>query len=162
MARNDPSQDEAARRAAETLGESLVDSAQKIWLAGLGAFSRARDEGDNMFNALVEQGKGVRTRTRGAADEALKTIRSQADATVGEAQVQFGKLEQAFEQRLARSLNRLGMLTREEADELGKQVQELNQSVQQLLRTQASAARKTTARAKAAPARKRTARKKKR
>ena len=91
---------------AEALGQSVVESAQKIWLAGLGAFSRARNDGDGLFNTLVEQGKGLRSRARGAADEALKSVRSQADATFTQAQGQWDKLEHVFEERVSRSLNR--------------------------------------------------------
>jgi poly(hydroxyalkanoate) granule-associated protein len=144
MARKTASQDAGAT--AERLGESVVDSAQKIWLAGLGAFSRARTEGDNMFNTLVEQGKGLRERARDAADQALSTLRSQADTTAAAAQGQWGKLEQVFEERVSRSLNRLGVLTREEVEDLSRQVQELNASVQALLRAQPGKARTATAR----------------
>jgi poly(hydroxyalkanoate) granule-associated protein len=125
----------------EALGASVIDSAQKIWLAGLGAFSRARTEGDSMFNLLVEQGKGLRDRARDAADQALKTVRTQADSAAGQAQGQWDKLEQVFEDRVSRSLNRLGVLTRQEVEDLSRQVQELNESVQALMRSQASAAK---------------------
>ncbi len=127
---------------AEALGQSMMDSAQKIWLAGLGAYSRARNEGDSMFNTLVEQGKSLRERARGAADQALGTVRAQADATLGQAQGQWDKLEQVFEDRVSRSLNRLGVLTSREVDDLARQVRELNASVQSLMRTQGGAARK--------------------
>jgi poly(hydroxyalkanoate) granule-associated protein len=144
MARRKASQDAGA--SAERLGESVVDSAQKIWLAGLGAFSRARSEGDSMFNVLVDQGKALRDRAREAADEAVTNLRAQADTTLGQAQGQWGKLEQVFEERVSRSLNRLGVLTRQEVEDLSRQVQELNDSVQSLLRTQSGAARAGTAR----------------
>ena len=136
MARKNASPGGDERATAEALGQSVIDSAQKIWLAGLGAFSRARQDGDSVFNTLVEQGKGLRERARDAADQAVKTIRTQADATVGQAQGQWDKLEQVFEDRVSRSLNRLGVLTREEVDDLSRQVQELNASVQQMLRSQ--------------------------
>ena len=123
----------------EALGHSVVESAQKIWLAGLGAYSRARSEGDGLFNTLVEQGKGLRERAREAADQALKTVRSQADATMGQAQGQWDRLEQVFEERVSRSLNRLGVMTREEIEDLTKQVQELNASVQALTKVQGGA-----------------------
>jgi poly(hydroxyalkanoate) granule-associated protein len=119
---------------AEALGQSVVDSAQKIWLAGLGAFSRARTEGDGLFNTLVEQGKGMRERARDAADQALTAARSQADATFSQAQGKWDKLEQVFEERVSRSLNRLGVMTRDEMDDLNRQVQELNKSVQALMK----------------------------
>jgi poly(hydroxyalkanoate) granule-associated protein len=125
----------ASQNPAEAIGQSVVDSAQKIWLAGLGAFSRARTEGDGLFNTLVEQGKGMRERARDAADQALAAARTQADATFSQAQGRWDKLEQVFEERVSRSLNRLGVMTREEMEDLTRQVQELNKSVQALMKT---------------------------
>ncbi len=138
MARKSESQ-EQPEHTAEALGQSVAESAQKIWLAGLGAFSRARNDGDGLFNTLVEQGKGLRSRARDAADQAMKNVRTQADATLTEAQGQWGKLEQLFEERMSRSLNRLGVMTREEIDDLSRQVQELNASVQALVKAQSGA-----------------------
>ena len=130
----------ARRKAsADNLGQSMMDSAQKIWLAGLGAYSRARTEGDSVFNTLVEQGKALRERARGAADQAMTAARAQADATLGQAQGQWDKLEQVFEDRVSRSLNRLGVLTTKEVDDLSRQVRELNESVQALMRSQGGA-----------------------
>jgi poly(hydroxyalkanoate) granule-associated protein len=140
MARKTASQSQP-ERTAEALGQSVAESAQKIWLAGLGAFSRVRNEGDGLFNTLVEQGKGMRERARGAADQAMKNVRTQADATLTEAQSQWGRLEQVFEERLSRSLNRLGVMTREEIDDLSRQVQELNASVQALVKAQSASPR---------------------
>ena len=130
MAPKPPSSDSSSGSATDNaFGEALLDSAQKIWLAGLGAFSRAQDEGDKMFEILVEQGRGVRGRARDAADQALKSVREQADSAAGEARSKWDKLEQAFEERVSRSLSRFGVLTRAEMDDLTKQVKELNQSV---------------------------------
>ncbi len=115
------------------LAQAVTQSAQKIWLAGLGAFARARSEGDKMFDLLVEQGKGLRAKTETAADQALKNVRAQADATISNAQGKWDKLEQVFEDRVSRSLNRLGVLTSKDVDELAKQVSDLNESVRALM-----------------------------
>src|SRR5689334_6305476 len=58
--------------------KAFADSAQRIWLAGLGAFERARTEGPRMFDALVEQGKTLGGRAREAADQALRNVRDTA------------------------------------------------------------------------------------
>ena len=142
---------------AEALGQSVLESAQKIWLAGLGAFSRARSEGDGLFNTLVEQGKGLRERARGAADDAMKTARAQAESTYSQAQGQWDKLEQVFEDRVSRSLNRLGVMTRQEIDDLSRQVQELNASVQAMMKAQGGGRAAKAAATKAAPRKKRAA-----
>ncbi len=115
------------------LAQAVTQSAQKIWLAGLGAFARARTEGDKLFELLVEQGKVIRSRSEKAADQALKKVRSQADSTLSTAQGKWDKLEQVFEDRVSRSLTRLGVLTSKDVDELARQVADLNESVRALM-----------------------------
>jgi poly(hydroxyalkanoate) granule-associated protein len=140
------------------LAQAVTQSAQKIWLAGLGAFARARTEGDKLFDLLVEQGKTIRARSGKAADQAMKSVRSQADATLSTAQGKWDKLEQVFEDRVSRSLNRLGVLTSKDVDELARQVADLNESVRALMGGAApKRARKSPA--KKAPARKAARRK---
>jgi len=124
------------------LGRAMADSAQKIWLAGLGAFERAKAEGPKMFETLVEQGRELSERARGAADQALKAVRDRASGAGG----RFDKLEQVFEERVSKSLGRLGVLTRGEVGNLARQVSELTEEV-----------RKLTARAPKAGTRKRKA-----
>ena len=108
---------------------ALAQSAQKIWLAGLGAFERTKSEGPKMFNVLVQQGRSLSDRARGAADLALKTVRDGASGAPGH----FDKLEQVFEDRVSKTLGRLGVLTRGEVSDLSKQVGELTESVRSLL-----------------------------
>ncbi len=133
------------------VSQAVADSAQKIWLAGLGAFSRARVEGDKMFETLVEQGKGLRSRARGAADEAMAKVRAQADSASADAAGKWGKMEQVFEDRVSQALSRLGVLTSREVGDLSRQVEELNESVRSLMGGKPSrAARSTTAKRKPA------------
>jgi poly(hydroxyalkanoate) granule-associated protein len=137
------------------LAQAVTQSAQKIWLAGLGAFARARTEGDKFFDLLVEQGKGIRAKTGKAADAALRTVRSQADNTIANAQGQWDKLEQVFEDRVSRSLNRLGVLSSKDVEDLARQVADLNRSVRDLMGGAApKAARKAPAKKKATAKRK--------
>ena len=110
--------------------KALADSAQKIWLAGLGAFERARAEGPKMFETLVAQGKGFAQRARGAADQALQNVRASASGAGG----RFDKLEQVFEDRVSKSLGRLGVLTRGEVADLSKQVANLTDEVRSMMR----------------------------
>jgi poly(hydroxyalkanoate) granule-associated protein len=127
--------------AAENAAQGVRDSAQKIWLAGLGAFERAKSEGPRMFDTLVEQGKELRGRAADAADQALRAVREQA----GEAQGRWDKLEQVFEDRVSRTLHKLGVVTASEVTELSRQVDELTRQVRQMGRPA------TRAKAKAAP-----------
>ncbi len=133
-----------SRHGAAQTSQAVRDSAQKIWLAGLGAFERAKSEGPRMFETLVEQGRSMGARAVGAADEALKNLKD-ANYAGGK----WDKLEQVFEERVSRSLDRLGVLTKGEVGDLKRQVQELNESVRNLMAGKASASgRKAGARSK--------------
>jgi poly(hydroxyalkanoate) granule-associated protein len=113
--------------------QAVRDSAQKIWLAGLGAFERAKVDGPKMFESLVEQGRNMGARAVGAADEALKNMREG-----GLSGGRWDKLEQVFEERVSKSLGRLGVLTAREVESLSRQVAELNETVRDMMRGGAS------------------------
>ena len=63
MATPDEDKDKAADR--------IKDSAQQIWLAGLGAFAKMQEEGSKAFEALVKDGVGIQKKTQQAAEETL-------------------------------------------------------------------------------------------
>ena len=134
--------------------EAIRDSAQKIWLAGLGAFERAKTEGPRMFETLVEQGRNMGARAVGMADEALKNVREGNYAGN-----RWDKLEQVFEERVSKSLSRLGVLTTREVEELSRQVRDLNESVQNLMAGAAARATGAAGGAKRSAKRKSGARK---
>jgi poly(hydroxyalkanoate) granule-associated protein len=110
--------------------QAVRDTAQQIWLAGLGAFERAKSEGPKMFETLVEQGRNLGVKARESADQALRTMRETSYSAGG----RWDKLEQVFEERVAKSLNRLGVITTREVDDLSRQVRELNENVRNLMR----------------------------
>src|SRR5271166_4176529 len=117
---------EVATETAETqLAAKIRESANQIWLAGLGAFSKAQQEGVKMFEALVAEGEKVQERTRTAADERIAEVRAKASGT-------WDKLEQVFEDRVAQALNRLSVPSRKDIDTLSKRVAELTEIAKKL------------------------------
>ncbi len=137
--------------------KAITDSAQQIWQAGLGAFARAQQEGGRFFEQLVQQGKKLESTTRQVAETAMKTVKKQAADTVDDATGRWDKLEQVFEERVSRSLNKLGVLTAKDVDQLTRKVADLNDSVRALMAKQGVKAKKAPARK---PAAKRPARRK--
>ncbi len=115
------------------LAATVRDSAQQIWLAGLGAFAKAQEEGQKVFEALVKEGKVIEGRTRRFAEGRLSAVSSRwgkarSDATA-KASATWDKLEQVFETRVARALNRLSVPTSRELHALAKRVDELSAKV---------------------------------
>ena len=142
------------------LTQTVRESAHQIWLAGLGAFSKTQEEGNKVFDALVKEGQTIQKKTNKMADEKLSVVRKSADkqvATVtGKATGTWDRLEQVFEDRVARALSSLGVPTKKDIDKLSKRVAELTAVVQQLHDAQTGAVKKVakTVARKAAPAKK--------
>jgi len=117
------------KKVAAAAGDQLVakirDSAAQIWLAGLGAFSKAQQEGTGLFNALVKEGEAVQKRTKQAAGDAAADIRGRVADFRENASGAWGKLENVFEQRVARALHSLNVPTKKDIDHLSRRVAEL-------------------------------------
>lgn len=124
----------------KNLGKAIGDSPRQIWLAGLGAFAKAQHEGMKVFETLVKQGENVEAKTRTAAAGAADAARSAAQAKAKEMQAMAGetwdKLEQVFENRVARALGRLGVYSATDVEKLTERVDELAAAVNALLRAQ--------------------------
>ena len=139
------------------LAGAVKDSAQQIWLAGLGAFSKAREEGGNVFEALVKEGLSIQRKTQAAAEERISEATSKmanmATDISSKAAGQWDKLENIFEERVAKALNKLGVPSAKDVDALIARIDTLNKHVQQLsAKGKAPAAPKAPARKAAAKA----------
>ncbi len=138
------------------LAAAIRESAQQIWLAGLGAFSKAQAEGGKVFDALVREGMGIQRRTRAMTEEKIGEVTGKMSKAAGDITKQatqsWDKLEQVFEDRVSRALTRLGVPTSKDVQSLMKRVDSLNASVQALSGTAPARARKAAAPRKAAAA----------
>ena len=57
------------------LAKRLGESAQQVWLAGVGAFGRAQAEGTKLFETLVKEGLSLEQVTRKAAGGKAQAMR---------------------------------------------------------------------------------------
>ena len=101
------------------IANKVRESAQQIWNAGLGAFAKAQQEGNKVFEALVSEGEVLQEKTRSKV--AGLRVTEMANKATGT----WDKLEQVFEARVARALGSLGVPTRKEIDELSKRIDRL-------------------------------------
>jgi len=153
-------------KGAPPLASTVRESASQIWLAGLGAFAKAQEEGTKVFDTLVKEGLTIQRKTQAAAEEKLSEatsrMASMASDISSKASGRWDKLETIFEERVARALGKLGVPTSKDIDALIARIDELNRNVARLSAqsgTKARAARPASAtNASAKPARKSTTR----
>ena len=123
------------------LAAAIKDSAQQIWLAGLGAFAKTQEEGQKVFQALVKEGTSIQKRTVRMTEDRIGEIGGRVAKAAGELQKQangtWDKLESVFEERVDRALSRLGVPSRKDIAALTKQVEELTAQVSKLSGTPA-------------------------
>ena len=116
--------------------ERVKDSAQKIWLAGLGAFALAEEEGGKLFKSLVEKGEGYEERGREQFDrvrdrvEAIAQVaRARATQVAGDVRERAsGAWEQVtddVDDRVMSALHKVGVPTKDEIGRLTKRIEEL-------------------------------------
>ena len=121
------------------LANTVKESAQQIWLAGLGAFSKAQEEGGKVFEALVKEGVTLQKRTQAAAEEKLSEATTRMSSMAGDlsnkASGQWDKLESIFEERTAKALNKLGVPSAKDVDALVARIDELSAKVAKLSKT---------------------------
>ncbi len=129
------------------LAGAVKDSAQQIWLAGMGAFSKAQEEGTKVFEALVKEGMSLQKKTQGMAEDKISEVTGKmsamADTVSAKAGQNWDKLESIFEARTAKALNKLGVPTAKDVDALVQRVDALAAAVARLGKAGASKAAAT-------------------
>ncbi|WP_326543947.1 phasin family protein [Pseudorhodoferax sp.] len=137
------------------LAKSVKESAQQIWLAGMGAFSKAQEEGGKVFEALVKEGTHLQKKTQGIAEDKLSEVTGKmsamADSVTARAGENWDKLESIFEQRTAKALSRLGVPTAKDVAALSARVEALAAAVARVGKAPAAKKARAATAPKAAP-----------
>lgn len=111
---------------------NLRESANRIWLAGLGAYAKTQEEGEKLFHSLIKEGEKFEKQARKTAEARIDEAKGKVIEFRNKATQQIDRLEDLFQERVAQVLGRLGIPTQEDIQELAKRVEELNQSIMAL------------------------------
>ena len=111
------------------LANAVRSSAQQIWQAGLGAFAKAQEEGGRVFSRLVKEGTEFQQRAESKVAGVSDSVGKLADGVGKQASGSWDKLEQVFEERVARALATIGVPTRHEIGALHAKIDALQQQV---------------------------------
>ena len=142
------------KKSGAQLAGTVKESAQQIWLAGLGAFSKAQEEGTKVFEALVKEGLSMQRKTQSVAEEKISEATSRmsnmASDISSRAAGQWDKLENIFEDRVAKSLAKLGVPSSRDLDVLNARIDALAKSMGKSVPASAKPAAKAAPKAKPA------------
>jgi poly(hydroxyalkanoate) granule-associated protein len=115
------------------IAAAVKEQAEHIWLAGMGAFSKAQAEGGKAFEQLRKQGATLQKTTQGLAEERIGAVTSKMTAVAGgvgeKAGASWDKLESIFEARVEKALNKMGVPSRKDINALIKRIDELSAKV---------------------------------
>ena len=125
------------------LKDHIRDSANHIWLAGLGAFAKAQQEGGKVFESLIKDGLHMQQQTQQVAEEkiaqATHTMSHLASQFTERAGGSWDRLETLFEQRVAKAMHRLGWPSADDVAALHARIAALEQALASIKPTQAAA-----------------------
>ena len=125
-----------AKKSSPQLASAVKDSAQQIWLAGLGAFAKAQEEGSKVFDALVKEGMSIQRKTQSVAEEKITEATSRMSDMANDIQSKAGnrwdKLENIFEERVAKALSKLGVPSAKEVNALAARVDHLDKTMMKM------------------------------
>lgn len=126
--------DKKIENADTRVAEKVKESANQIWLAGLGAYAKAEEEGSKLFDNLVHDGEVIETKTRGYIDKSLNVAKDKVDEVKARASGSWNKVERAFDIRVSKALGRLNIPTRADVDALVAKIAELDAEIEHLTR----------------------------
>lgn len=115
---------------AEQMADKVKESANQIWLAGLGAYSKAEEEGSKLFDTLVQDGEKLEAKTRAIVDKPITAAKEKVETVRARATGSWEKVERAFDHRVSKALHRLNIPTRGDMDVLYQRVDRLTQEVE--------------------------------
>ena len=122
----------AAKKVEEkaTLLTDVKHAARQIWLAGLGAYSKAGQEGADYLKDLIKSGESVEKQGKKLVTEQVEaandTVKTSVSSVKGRVEVQLDKVEKAFDARVASALNRLGIPSKKDVAALSAKLDELS------------------------------------
>ena len=126
----------AAQAAGAQIQSTVKDSAQQIWQAGLEALNRAQSEGAKAIESLVKESTSIQRKTQAVAEEKLSEASTKVSTIAtdisSKASGKWDKLENIFEERVAKALNSLGVPSAKDVNVLIARIDELNKVVQKL------------------------------
>lgn len=106
---------------------------KQIWLAGLGAFSRAEDEGNKLFDSLVQVGEELEAKTLDIADNTAEKVSEVTGKAIERVNGTVDKVEKLIDQHTHQTLHRIGLVTPRDVAKIEQMLHALNEKIDHLV-----------------------------
>lgn len=122
------------------IGKTAVETAQEAVAKAQEAIEKLQQEGSRILQSVVSETQKMAgskvEEMRGRVEE----MRGKMEEARDRATETFDNLEQIFEERVSRALGRLGIPTKDDFQAIARRLEELNDSVQTLIKSRAQRA----------------------
>jgi poly(hydroxyalkanoate) granule-associated protein len=126
----------------------IKDSLHQIWLAGLGAFATAEEEGGKLFKSLVKKGRTYEKSVKIPVDKAAKSVKGTVKDVRSKAGKTMKKFESALDDHVDAALGRIGVPTQKEIAKLTRKVDRLTKKLDETLGKKKKAKKKVSKKTK--------------
>lgn len=126
-------QDQVKSKAKRKTPLELRKYTKQIWLAGLGAFSRAEEEGNKLFDSLVQVGEELEAKTTMVADQTVEKVGEVTGKAYERVVDTREKVEKIIDQHTHQTLNRFGIVTPKDILLIEQLLKNLNEKVDRLI-----------------------------
>jgi poly(hydroxyalkanoate) granule-associated protein len=116
----------------ESLQDELTERGREVWLAGLGALATVEEEGTKLFSRLVDRGQEFEEERRSKLEEATEKVRQQSDEALTQLEEASEETQSVVAESVNAALDRFGVPTQKEVDDLADKVDHLSQQVDNL------------------------------
>ncbi len=113
---------------AKDVQHEVVENAHKVWLAGLGAFAVAEEEGAKFLKNLMEKGEDIEAKGKDQLDKA----KGAAGGVKAVAESYWDTIGQTVDDTVTKAFDRIGVPTKDEFKALNKKVAALTKAVEKL------------------------------
>jgi len=104
----------------------------KVWLAGLGAWARAQEQGTELFDELVERGREVVAQRKERVKDDLEKMGTWLDNA-------FSRIGSELDSKLKEMLEHMGVPKKGDVDDLARKIDELDARLNRNQTSQTSA-----------------------
>lgn len=145
------------RRASKPARQDVGSQLEQAFLAGLGALSNAKDAGNKAFDSLVDQGINFRKKTTKKTEALIDNVQdairdmtddaqSRATGLMGQMREtpQLAKLQSVFDQRVADALDRIGVASKHDVDDINKKLDTVLATLSAKKKAKKAAAKKSS------------------